>query len=216
MDKLNMSPWETPANLQAFLKPSVKVWPYSEGWIGQLTSPTMHFDGKRSGRFLLKLSFAQCAMCFWNEHCAFAMCNVVLHMCNVQLQCDFEIGILHNMQCEMCFCTMCKRQPPSIPTHPVCVSQLPGITIRVRPSWTSWVVLEVTVPAPYFGLQKWQNWAPIGQFLRPKIWESRQKLHTKGKHNIVTSEKCGFKYFVKGQETNVWLYNLFRLMPWTN
>ena len=139
--------------------------------------------------------------------------------------CDFAIVILHNMQYEMCFCTMCKRQPPSIPTHPVCVSQLPGITIRVRPSWTSWVVLEVqTAPAPYFGpkigskvakldCSGWLGapiWQKFGQFLRSKIWESRQKLHTKGKHNIVTSEKRGFKYFVKGQEKNVWLCNLFR------
>ena len=100
MDKLNMSPWETPANLQAFLKPSVKVWPYSEGWIGQLTSPAMHFDGKGAGdsfwicllKWALCLCNVQCgfahvqcaiAMWFWNwDFAQYAMWNVLLH--NVQ------------------------------------------------------------------------------------------------------------------------------------
>ena len=65
---------------------------------------------------------------------------------------------------------MCNRHPPSLPPHPVYVSWLPGIIIRVRPSWTWWVVVEVTAPAPYFAPKIWVKMAKLGANLDRSVW----------------------------------------------
>ena len=82
-----------------------------------------------------------------------------IHLTQTENKIPFEIILI----------ALCSTHP-SLSPHPVYVSQLPGIIIRVRPSWTWWVVVEVTAPAPYFAPKIWVKMSKLGANLDRSVW----------------------------------------------
>ena len=66
-------------------------------------------------------------------------------------------------------CTLCNRQPPSLPAHPVYVIQLSGIIIRASPSWVVW--WKLLQPPHFFSPKIWVKIiAKLGADLDCSVW----------------------------------------------